>query len=93
MFSASGRASARTGRCGLASQTMTSTRAASASSHSRTAEACPSVRDACTAIHVPDFTTLGLDPHTLQFQAAGGACGLGDLWQMQWWWPAGLAQP
>jgi hypothetical protein len=44
-------------------------------------------------IHVPDFTTLGLDPHTLQFQAAGRACGLGDLWQVLWWWPAGLVQP
>ena len=44
-------------------------------------------------LHVPDFSTIGLDPHTLQFQAAGRACGLGDLWQMQWWWPAGLTQP
>jgi hypothetical protein len=44
-------------------------------------------------IHVPDFTAIGLDPHTLRFQAAGRACGLGDLWQMQWWWPAGLTQP
>lgn len=44
-------------------------------------------------IHVPDFTTLGLDPHTLQFQAAGRACGLGDLWQVLWWWPTGLVQP
>ena len=44
-------------------------------------------------IHVPDFSTLGLDPHTLQFQAAGRACGLGDLWQVLWWWPAGLVQP
>ena len=44
-------------------------------------------------LHVPDFTALGLDPHTLQFQAAGRACGMGDLWQVLWWWPAGLTQP
>ena len=44
-------------------------------------------------LHVPDFTALGLDPHTLQFQAAGRACGMGDLWQVLWWWPAGLTHP
>ena len=44
-------------------------------------------------IHVPDFTALGFDPHTLQFQVAGRACGLGDQWQALWWWPAGLVQP
>lgn len=48
-------------------------------------------------IHSPDFTAIGLDPHTLQFLAAGRACGLGDLgdllWQMLWWWPAGVTQP
>jgi hypothetical protein len=44
-------------------------------------------------LHVPDFTALGLDPHTLRFQAAGRACGMGDLWQVLWWWPAGLTQP
>jgi hypothetical protein len=37
-------------------------------------------------LHVPDFTAIGLDPHTLQFQAAGRACGMGDLWQVLWWW-------
>ena len=41
-------------------------------------------------IHSPDFTTLGLDTHTPQFQAAGRACGMaGGLWQTQWWWPPG----
>jgi hypothetical protein len=44
-------------------------------------------------IHSPDFTTLGLDTHTPQFQAAGRACGIAGLWQMQWWWPAGGVQP
>jgi hypothetical protein len=44
-------------------------------------------------IHSPDYTTLGLDTHTRQFQAAGRACGLKNLWQMQWWWPAGSVQP
>ncbi len=44
-------------------------------------------------LHVPDFTAIGLDPHTLQFQAAGRACGMGDLWQVLWWWPAGVTQP
>lgn len=44
-------------------------------------------------LHVPDLTVIGLDPHTLQFQAAGRACGLGDLWQALWWWPAGLTGP
>jgi hypothetical protein len=44
-------------------------------------------------LHAPDFTAIGLDPHTLQFQTAGQACGMTQLWQMLWWWPAGLAQP
>jgi len=44
-------------------------------------------------LHVPDFTAIGLDPHTLQFQAAARTCGLGDAWQMLWWWPAGLTGP
>ena len=44
-------------------------------------------------LHVPDFTAIGLDPHTLQFQAATRTCGLGDTWQMLWWWPAGLTGP
>lgn len=39
-------------------------------------------------IHAPDFTAIGLDPHTLQFQAAGKACGMGLVWQVMWWWPA-----
>jgi hypothetical protein len=39
-------------------------------------------------LHVPDFTP-GLNTHTLRFAAAGRACGLGDLWQAQWWWQAG----
>ena len=44
-------------------------------------------------LHSPDAVTIGLDTHTLQFQAAGKACGMGLLWQQVWWWPAGLAQP
>jgi len=43
-------------------------------------------------LHVPD-TTMILDTHTPQFQAAGKACGLMDLWMLQWWWPAGSVQP
>jgi len=39
-------------------------------------------------IHVPDFTAIGLDPHTLQFQAAAKACGIGLVWPVIWWWPA-----
>lgn len=39
-------------------------------------------------IHSPDFSAIGLDPHTLQFQAAAKACGTGPLWQVMWWWPA-----
>lgn len=41
-------------------------------------------------LHVPDFPAIGLDPHTLQFQAASRACGMGLGWQVVWWWPAGL---
>jgi hypothetical protein len=44
-------------------------------------------------LHVPDFTTIGLNPHTLQFVAAAQACGLGSAWQVMWWWPAAAAQP
>lgn len=39
--------------------------------------------------HVPDLWRIGVDTHTLRFQAAGEACGAGDLWQAAWWWPAG----
>jgi hypothetical protein len=53
----------------------------------------PSPATLAGGLHVPDFWTIGLDPHTLRFQAASRACGLGDPWQMQWWWPAGLTQP
>jgi hypothetical protein len=44
-------------------------------------------------IHSPDATAIGLDTHTLQFQAAGTACGIGLMWQQMWWWPAGDSQP
>jgi hypothetical protein len=44
-------------------------------------------------IHWPDFTAIGLDPHTLQFQAAAKACGMGLAWEAMWWWPAAAAQP
>lgn len=44
-------------------------------------------------IHSPDFTAIGLDPHTLQFQAAAIACGMGLVWHVMWWWPATAAQP
>lgn len=44
-------------------------------------------------LHVPDFTAIGLDPHTLQFQAAAKACGMGLAWEAMWWWPAAAAQP
>lgn len=44
-------------------------------------------------LHVPDYTVLGLDPHTLRFQAAARACGMGGTWQALWWWPAGLTGP
>ena len=43
-------------------------------------------------LHVPDFTAIGFDPHTLRFQAAGRACGMGDRWPVLWSWPAGLTQ-
>ena len=43
-------------------------------------------------IHAPDFTAIGLDPHTLQFQAAARACEMGPVWQVMWWWPAPAAQ-
>ena len=38
-------------------------------------------------IHIPDFTP-SLNTHTVQFQAAGRACGMPDLWRTVWWWPA-----
>lgn len=44
-------------------------------------------------LHVPDFTAIGFDPHTLRFQAAGRACGMGLMWQSLWWWPAGSPGP
>jgi hypothetical protein len=44
-------------------------------------------------LHGPDAVTVGLDTHTLQFQAAAKACGMGLLWQQVWWWPAGSEQP
>jgi len=44
-------------------------------------------------IHSPDFTAIGLDPHTFQFQTAAKACGMGLVWQVMWWWPAAAAQP
>jgi hypothetical protein len=44
-------------------------------------------------LHSPDFTTIGIDPHTLRFQAAAQACGMGLVWQVVWWWPAGAPQP
>jgi hypothetical protein len=45
-------------------------------------------------LHEPDATAIGLDTHTPQFAAAARACGMvGELWQAQWWWPAGLSQP
>jgi hypothetical protein len=44
-------------------------------------------------IHWPDFTAIGFDPHTLAFQAAAKACGMGLAWQAMWWWPAAAAQP
>jgi hypothetical protein len=44
-------------------------------------------------LHGPDAVIVGLDTHTLQFQAAGRACGMGVLWQQVWWWPAGSVQP
>ena len=44
-------------------------------------------------IHSPDATAIGLGTHTLQFQAAGKACGMGLMWQQVWWWPAGDSQP
>jgi hypothetical protein len=40
-------------------------------------------------LHVPDLWRIGVDTHTLQFQAAGDACQAGDLWLAEWWWPAG----
>jgi hypothetical protein len=44
-------------------------------------------------LHEPDFTAIGLDPHTLQFQMASEACGMGLAWQSVWWWPAAGTQP
>jgi hypothetical protein len=44
-------------------------------------------------VHIPDYTAIGLDTHTLQFQAAGRACGMAGLWQQVWWWPAGSVRP
>ena len=44
-------------------------------------------------IHVPDFTGIGVDPHTLRFESAAKACGVGQIWQVMWWWPAAGVQP
>jgi len=44
-------------------------------------------------LHVPDYTAIGFNPHTLQFQAAGTACGMHGVWQVVWWWPAGDSAP
>jgi hypothetical protein len=45
-------------------------------------------------IHGPDPVTIGLDTHTLLFQAAAKACGMAaGLWQQVWWWPATMSQP
>jgi hypothetical protein len=44
-------------------------------------------------LHEPDATAIGLNTHTLRFQAAARACGMGLAWQMVWWWPAGLTGP
>jgi hypothetical protein len=45
-------------------------------------------------IHGPDPVAIGLDTHTLQFQAAAKACGMAaGLWQQMWWWPATMSQP
>jgi hypothetical protein len=44
-------------------------------------------------IHSPDFAAIGLNPHTLKFQAAAQACGMGLVWQAIWWWPAAAPQP
>jgi hypothetical protein len=44
-------------------------------------------------IHAPDFTAIGLDTHTLQFQTAAKACDMGLAWQMVWWWAATASQP
>ncbi len=54
---------------------------------------CPSPGTLDGGIHSPDFTAIGLDPHTLQFQAAAKACGMGPAWQVMWWWPAAAVQP
>ncbi len=40
-------------------------------------------------IHFPDLTAIGVDPHSLQFQAAGKACRATGMWRLEWWWPAG----
>lgn len=44
-------------------------------------------------LHDPDDTVIGLDPHTLRYQAASKACGMKMAWQVVWWWPAGVTQP
>ena len=44
-------------------------------------------------LHEPDATAIGLDTHTLRFQAAARACGMGLAWQAVWWWPAGDSAP
>ena len=45
-------------------------------------------------LHNPDYTAIGFDPHTLVFQAAAKACGIGlVVWGSVWWWPAAAAHP
>jgi hypothetical protein len=61
-------------------------------SHGVTGYPSPGALDG--GLHEPDATAIGLDTHTLRFQAAARACGMaGGLWQAQWWWPAGLSRP
>lgn len=40
-------------------------------------------------IHVPDLWAIGVDTHTLRFQAAVEACQAGNRWADEWWWPVG----
>lgn len=48
-------------------------------------------------IHSPDFTAIGLDPHTLQFQASSrprqNPAARDRQWQVMWWWPAAVLAP
>ena len=53
----------------------------------------PSPGTLAGGIHSPDPVAVGLDTHTLAFQAAAKACGMGLAWQTVWWWPAAAPQP